>query len=375
MWRALVGRAGAAGTVVFVVLQPRRIGNPAVWRLTSAERSWSIRRENHATAPTQIPIGVRFMAAVKLINEAVGAKGKNMHPDVKKVLDLLNQVKREQGGPLLTLPWMSGRDRRMVQAIHEFQKHHFAMSTGTIEPNNITIAKLYEVVHGTTPEGHPVTFGRTINHGLAAMQASLTAKIRDEIVKVASEEAMRPDGVKGVDAYGKQNETAAARLREYFTVFSERATLQPNHYFEGTPRKIAWCGIFAMWVVNEATRRCGGHYNGTFVWSKSLNRSGQPLAITPNGSQDGINLSTQSAVTYSKGDICLTKEMNVNEKWPTHHFIVAEDPAVAISEGRSLQTIEGNFPMNGVGARHSVTFHRRPVLNYVYFDLFQPPAM
>jgi hypothetical protein len=315
------------------------------------------------------------MATVQLINKPVGAKGKNMHPDVKIVLDLLNQVKRDQGGPLVTLPWMSGRDPRMVKAIQDFQQHHFSISTGTIEPNNITIAKLYGVVHGTTPDGYPVTFGRTVNQGLAAMQAALAVQIRDEIVKVASEEAMRTDGVKGVDVKGKQNETAAARLREYFKVFSEVATLQPHHYFEGTPRKVAWCGIFAMWVVNEATRRCGGHYNGTFVWSKSLNRSGQPLAITPNGSQDGINLSPQTSVTYSKGDICLTKEMNVNEKWPTHHFIVAEDPADALREGRSLQTIEGNFPMNGVGVRHSVTFHRRPVLNYVYFDLFQPPAM
>jgi hypothetical protein len=318
---------------------------------------------------------VSVMSTVTSIRQAVGAKGVNMHPDVKIVLDLLNKVSPNDGGPAKPLPWMSGRDLRAVHAIHGFQRHHFGLSTGTIEPNNITIAKLHEIVQGASPAGMPVTFGRELNLGLTAMQLALFPLVRDKIVEIATKEAERADGVKGVDAKGRHSKEAADRLKEYYTVFSAKGNLTDANYYEGTPGGVAWCGIFATWVVNQAARANNVYFNGMFVMGKSINRAGQPLANTPNGSKTGIDLTPQTAVTYSKGDICLTKEESVNEKYPTHHFLVAEDPADALREGRLLKTIEGNYPHKGTGPKHSVTFHRRAVLNYVYFDLFQTPAM
>jgi hypothetical protein len=290
---------------------------------------------------------------------------------------LINKVPPSEGGPPQPIQAFIGTHPKLLRAIRRFQRFHFGASTGTVEPNNVTIAKLYQIVNGALAPGLPQSFDRAFYQGIANWA-------RSQIVKVARQEADRPDGVKGVQSYPSnvpgddavllQTPEAAKRLKEYFTVHSHAAAIGEPEYRQGKPGKVAWCGIFATWTVKHAMHQIGQKWDVRFVQGKQINQNGSPVEFQQDG-VDAINVTAKSEVDYAMGDVCLVKELSVNEQFPTHHFIVAENPADAIAAGRPMKTIEGNYPHKGIGARHSVTHHQRAVMNYPYWSVLRPPTM
>jgi hypothetical protein len=318
------------------------------------------------------------MSTNAIISASVGHKAKNKAADVATVVDLMNKVPQAEGGPPQPIVAFIGTHPKLLQAIRRFQRFHFGVSTGTVEPNNVTIAKLYHIVNGALAPGLPQTFDRAFIQALGNWA-------RSQIVKVARQEADRIDGVKGVKSYPSpdgpggdpvllQTPEAAKRLKEYFTVYSHAASIGESEYRQGTPGKVGWCGVFATWTVKQAMHQIGQKWDVRFEQGKRIYQNNGPVEFQQDG-VDSINLTAKTEVDYAMGDVCLVKELGVNERFPTHHFIVAENPADAIAAGRPMKTIEGNYPHKGVGARHSVTHHQRAVMNYVYWSVFRPPAL
>ena len=238
-----------------------------------------------------------------------------------------------------------------------------------MERDEVTMSKLYEVVHGSPHPGLPRAFS-------GAAMVGLMSGLRDEIVKVATEEATAADRVTGVGSDGKQTQ-GAQRLEKYYKAFTTAGDKTTFNYADGLPGGARWCGIFTAWVLNTAASHLGLDYQVYFKEQAGINKiSGTPLNFYKDGDQtDLVNLVPRNRVSYLKGDICLMKEQGVAEKFPSHHFIVADDPALAIQEGRLMRTVEGNYPDKGVGARHSVTTNQRAVLNYGFYQVFEPPPL
>jgi hypothetical protein len=282
----------------------------------------------------------------QLIRESVGKEGKNKQPDVKVVIDLLNVALPRMGKPQLADP------NRLLDGIFSFQMHHFGVATGRVAPDDVTINKLNEVALGAMVPGLPQAF------------TGLVPAYRDAIVNVARYEAERNDHVTGPDpANDRQSPEGAKRLKEYFQVLPESLGWQPAEFEKGKPGGRAWCGIFATWVLTQLKIPVQWGINEDNVWGMIW------TSLDVTGTK---KIRVNEDRYYAKGDICLVTEPGVAEKFPTHHFIVAEDPDP--SKG-TMATIEGNYFDRGSGRRHSVTKNTRVIQKYPHYCPFQPAEM
>jgi hypothetical protein len=282
----------------------------------------------------------------QLINASVGKGGRNNRDDVQVVIDLLNLALPKMGKPKLADPNL------LISAIYTFQMHHFGVAIGRVDPNNVTLNKLNEVAHGAMVPGLPQT------------SAGMMNAWRDAIVHVAGIEAGRADRVLGPDPKSqKQSPEGAARLREYFRVLPEAASWKDEEFEKGKPGGKAWCGIFATWVLTQCQIPVQWGINEDGVWGMIWSS----LDIT--GTK---KIAANEDRFYGKGDICLVTEPTVVEPFPTHHFIVAEEPNPAKG---TMATIEGNFYDSLSGRRNSVARNQRPIQKYPHYSPFQPKEM
>lgn len=295
--------------------------------------------------------------------KSVGWKGKDQQTDVKIVFDLLKQVPKNRGGlgqPTGDIFKMGLKSQsKRAKAIRDFQMHHFGVATGRIDPANtgggMTMAHLVKEVTGKRAPGKvfmsPESFKAIVNY------------LRNQIVAIATTEANRSDRPRGVSKKaptGARNKKQAARLKEYFTAFNQK--VRESDYTQGLPGGYRWCGIFAVWAINQALEQ------SKFFTSRLQFNMGGKIFSNANGTGFDVRQNFHQGGGYSKGDICLVKE-HAEEKWPTHHFIVAEDP----KPGARFKTIEGNYVEKGLW--HAVTKNTRPIANYGYLSVLQPAKM
>src|SRR5688572_11875772 len=89
------------------------------------------------------------MAERVTITASVGRNGTNHLEDAIKVVELLNQVPADQGGPPERLRQVN--PQALVDAIERFQRRHFRRATysALVRPDGPTLAKLNELTGRT----------------------------------------------------------------------------------------------------------------------------------------------------------------------------------------------------------------------------------
>lgn len=88
---------------------------------------------------------------IEKLKSSVGTGGVNDLQDVTTVQDLLNRVPVQHGGPRSKLKVNGECDANTVQAIRDFQTHHFDNADGLIKPSHFTLQKLAQFAVALPP--------------------------------------------------------------------------------------------------------------------------------------------------------------------------------------------------------------------------------
>src|SRR6185369_1856627 len=106
-----------------------------------------------------------LMSAVLQISGPVGFGGKNDRSDVQTIQNALNQIVQGDGGPAQPLV-VDGFVGPMTNgAIGKFQKHHFGWADKRVDPNQVTIAKMREMLAKRGPVVFGLAQGGSLNVG------------------------------------------------------------------------------------------------------------------------------------------------------------------------------------------------------------------
>ncbi len=264
----------------------------------------------------------------RTISASVGFGGVNRPGDISTIQIMLNQVPPLSGrpGPLLAEDAICGT--KTVTAIQQFQKHHFGFSSmdGRVDPGKRTLQKLNEF-DSALPLTPPVP--------------GQLNTLRDAIVRTAKGES---DDIRGCPPYGRVSDRETivengetvrkgwCRLKEYFDkamIWPVSPQNWPRGYLEGVKKPghwlsregtksttnqkkaIHWCGIFATWVLNQASPGRLGHVRWFYG---RINQPPTPGPINPG-----------------PGDILILKGDG------SHHCIVT-----ALISENEMETVNGN---------------------------------
>lgn len=329
------------------------------------------------------------------INAPVGLNaepiGGNRRKDVRIVQELLAKIPPTAGGPRPDLkegldPPSEFVTPKTVEAIFEFQDHHFGCSNGRVYPDDVTLTKLREEAwrndqpgkRGAPPPGGPRAFPKAVT-----MARIMT--LRDRYVQLAMEYNGAVSDEKGADGHRHGWKTLKAIYQE--TLEDWQAINAPDSNFQKAGLVVGpvqWCGVFATWVLRQvhAEFRTGLEIKWR-RWSKSdsggMLANGVPLPYFHlSGGHPAL------AKFIRKGDVCVTSLAN------SHHVIAVTDPA-----GGVFEAIEGN-QMYGSGhelcseagknkpdhnkctpvfKRHIVLKQRSVAEVVAYWAPFRPPRM
>jgi hypothetical protein len=272
----------------------------------------------------------------------------NQPKDLKNVVTLLNLVLPKMGSTLQVALTDGGT---IVKGICDFQWHHFKLVTGRVAPNSATLDKLNEVSYGERGLNALVEFPRMV------------ATWRAMIHRVASFEADRTDRVPGIDATGKHTKEGKERLKVYFQkVYPGAQSWKDEWFYDPTPQSVAWCGVFASWVLTQAQIPVEWALDKHGIW-------GMRWSAPPTKWENGIPMAQDRY--YTKGDVLVVHERG-DGKHPTHHVIVANEVP---DKNNHIATIEGNIPDSHSNRQCSVTRSTRPAQAYQHYCPFLPKVL
>lgn len=281
------------------------------------------------------------------LNYSVGKGGPNRADDVKKVIQMLNLAQQKVGSNKKVDP---ANGQGLLEAICDFQWFHFKLVTKVVAPNSATLDKLNEVAFGERGLHALVEFPRMV------------ATWREMILRVASFEAKRADRVPGIDATGKHTEQGKNRLKEYFQkVYPGAQSWSEASFYDPTPKHVAWCGVFASWVLTQAMI--------PVQWAIADNIWGMRWTTTAMSGSLVIPMAKDRY--YTKGDVLVVRE-RADGKDPTHHIIVEDEVP---DKNGNIATIEGNIPDFFTQRKCSVTRNKRPAEAYTHYCPFLPKVL
>lgn len=335
---------------------------------------------------------------VRMIARSVGegaATSWNV-PDVKTVLDLLNTVPVRDGGTKESPLQRGVPSGKLIGAIRRFQLHHFGVTNGRIDPDNVTISLLNKYDSGRA--SGPLAFSSDVHSFvIKAARLRIVEQAKTLLGKVSNrrdaEQArtgwrVLRDIYVGAGAAVEDEATYQARkakeAREKRKIAAAPGVVPLDDFLsaptspgdKGTyPAGMRWCGIFATWALNQA----GFH----LVWiaGKAISYSASQQVSKINAAADGRG----ADLGVTTGDVCIVNDKSDDLKskdnpqgYHWHHVIVASEPGL---DG-SFDVIEGNYTDAG-GARQCIVDEttrfgavRRKTSEIISrYDLFRPQSL